>query len=762
MNRTIIVAIIPLILFWMGAAQSKVLLAPEPTTLNQAKAQALTPAPANAPLIQKREITLTQMGRPKGYQLTGIFTKANLNSGVRLDELILDAKFRMKIAYPPGLTYDASYIRIMVNGQLAGVHQLDETKAGVYHTVELPLVASLFSDFAEMEIEFLGSPAHLGELTCWSPSHPALRLDISPESALVLTTKPLAVVNDLALLPAPFFDPRDQRKLNLPVVLPEGDKSLNVLRAAGVMSSWFGAQASYRQASFEVVQDIPEDRHTVILSLGDRLPEFLDTASIKGPTLAISGNPNLPHIKRLWVIGRNEDELMQAVQGLVLEGQVLSGQTALIEEVKQAAPRKAYDAPRYVPTDRPVRFAELMDYPTQLEITAANPEALLNLRLPPDLFSWAGKNIDMSLKYRYTAPSDWNDSLLTVEINNNLLQSLRLPPRQEQSQSRFNLNLLGQSDMSNEEALQIPAFRVGGNNQLRFLFYFAEEGQRSCNGQPLMARGSVDPESVLDFSDLPHYIRMPDLASFANGGYPFSIYADMSQTAIVLPEEPNTQEIGSLLNLTGLLGQWTGLPATRITLARPGNEADLAGKDWISIGTVERSGWLQKYKMDMPMVLEETRRSLGQSEAARMMDEMWSLHREDLTPTEEGRALVQSTGSLGSIMSFESPITPKRAAVVVTGTDPLSLSRAMEALSDYGDIGQIRGSVTLLRGESIQSYRVGDSYIAGSLPWYMRIRIAFAEYPALIALTGVLAGVILAIVLFGWLSGRAARKNRDA
>lgn len=756
MNNKIKAVILSLILFGWGLAINKQCLAEPipavPATLNNVL----------QPQIQTREITLAQMGRPKGYQLTGIFTKANLNSGVRLDEIIVSARFRMKIAYPPGMTYDASYIRVMVNGQLAGVYQLDETKAGVYHTVDLPLVASLFTDFAEMQIEFMGSPAHLGELTCWSPSHPALRLDISPDSALVLQTKPLAVVDDLALLPAPFFDPRDQSKLNLPVVLPRGNRSQKLLKAAGVMSSWFGAQASYRQAAFEIMKDIPENRHTVILSLGDRLPDFLNGTEIKGPTLAISADPLLPHIKRLWIIGRNEDELLQAVDGLVLEGQVLSGQTALIEEVKQAPPRKAYDAPRYVPTDRPVRFTELMDYPTQLEVSAANPEALLNMRLPPDLFSWAGKNIDMSLKYRYTAPSDWNDSLLTVEINNNLLQSIRLPPRQEQSQNRFNLNLLGQSDMSNEEALQIPAFRVGGNNQLRFLFYFAEEGQRSCNGQPLMARGSVDPESILDFSDLPHYIRMPDLASFANGGYPFSIYADMSQTAIVLPQEPNDQEVSSLLNLMGLLGQWTGLPATRITLTTPDNSADLAEKDWISIGTVERSLWLQKYKMDMPMMLEETRRSMGQSEAARMMDNLWSMHKEDITPTEEGRALVQSTGALGAIMSFESPITPKRAGLVITGTDSNSLMRAMNALSDYGDISQIRGSVTLLRGESIQSYRVGESYIAGSLPWYMRIRIAFAEYPALIALTGVLAGVILAIVLFGWLSGRAARKNRDA
>lgn len=112
-------------------------------------------------------------------------------------------------------------------------------------------------------------------------------------------------------------------------------------------------------------------------------------------------------------------------------------------------------------------------------------------------------------------------------------------------------------------------------------------------------------------------------------------------------------------------------------------------------------------------------------------------------------------------MGFESPFASSKAGVVITGTDNGSFVRAMQALSDYGDIAKVRGSLTLLRGETIQSFRVGETYIAGSLPWHMRIRIAFAEYPALIAVSGILAGMLIAIGLFGWLSGRARRKSKE-
>lgn len=714
----------------------------------------------NQDLAETREVTLAQMGRPKGYQLNGVITTANLNSGVRLDELIVDAKMRLRIIYPPGMSYSASYIRVLVNGQLAGVHQLEKEKAGIYHTVDLPLQASLFSDFAEVQIQFLGSPGDLSTLVCWSPNHPSLRLDISPDSALILTTKPLAIVNDLALLPAPFFDPRDQRKLNLPLVLPD-NPSLTIMRASGILASWFGAQASYRQAQFEVIEDIPVDRHAVILSLGDQLPSYLSLKDIEGPTLAVDSNPDLPHIKRLYIIGKDETELMKAVMGLVLEVQALSGKSAIIEELKYPEPRKAYDAPRYVPTDRAVRFSELLDYSTQLEMSAESPEASLSLRLPPDLFSWAGKNVDMALRYRYTAPSDWNDSLLTVEINNNLLQSLRLPPRKEQNENRFNLNLLGQSSASSEEALKIPAFRVGGSNEIKFKFSFAEEGKRSCNGQSLQARGSIDPESTLDFSDLPHYIAMPNLAAFANGGYPFSIYADLGQTAVIVPENPSRIEYSQYLNLMGLFGQWTGIASTQATIIHPEELPAHSEKNWVAIGPVDKLSWLEPYQLDMPMMLEQTRRSLGQSEAAKWLDGFWNNNTENLTPPEQGRAFVRTSGALGAIMGFESPFSPSKAGVVITGTDKESFIRAMQALSDYGDIAKVRGSLTLLRGETIQSFRLGDTYIAGSLPWHMRIRIAFAEYPALIAVSGVLAGMLLAISLFGWLSGRARRKSKE-
>lgn len=703
---------------------------------------------------KQRTLTFSEMGQSRGVRLTGTNRLVDLNSGIRLDELVTRASLNLKVLYPQGMRHDQSFIRVYVNDQLSALSQLSASRAGISHNMTLELDPTLFSDFATIRIEYDGTY----DTECVDPGNPTLRVDIRPESTLTIVSTPLNLVNDLALLPAPFFDPRDNRKLKLPLVLPAKRSDTN-LKAAGILASWMGAQAFYRQAEFDLLDNASPTRHTIILTTGENMPQGMDKTQIEGPSLMIVGSQDNPSIKHLYVMGRTEDELLQAVYGLVIEGQVLSGQKALVKKVELGAPRKPYDAPRYVPTDRPVRFGELIDFPGQLEVSADKPRAALNLRLPPDLFSWAGRNIPMDLKYRYTAPSRWNDSLLNIEINNALIQSFRLAPRSEQVQNKINIDLLGQAELSSEESLQIPAFRVGGNNELAFGFGFMAEGGGACTRVSQVARGSIDPESTLDFSNLPHYTRMPNLTAFANGGYPFSIMADLSDTAIVLPTNPTALETRSFLNVMGLFGQWTGLPATRTTLIVSDKPEGIGSKNWLALGTSDRLGWLNEANMNLPMVLNNTERSMGLPPAFQWLKGLWQSDNE-LQPGSDTRALIQTAGSLGAIVGFESHLQAKKAGLVVTGTDQDSFERAVAALSSYSDVAKIKGSVSLIRGNDIQSYSLGSTYISGALPWWLRLRIAFSEYPALIAVGGALAGVVLAILAFGWLSSRANRRTK--
>ncbi len=76
--------------------------------------------------------------------------------------------------------------------------------------------------------------------------HSSLWADISPATTLTLTKLPVTLPDNLALLPAPFFDRRDNSRVTVPFVLP-ANADAATLQAAGVVSSWLGALASYRE-----------------------------------------------------------------------------------------------------------------------------------------------------------------------------------------------------------------------------------------------------------------------------------------------------------------------------------------------------------------------------------------------------------------------------------------------------------------------------------------------------------------------------------
>lgn len=282
----------------------------------------MMPTPAEKTRAQR----FSEMGLPNGARLTGVNRVVDLNSGIRLDELVTRARLDLDVLYPQGMRHEQSFIRVYVNNQLSAIQQLSANKAGLPHKVSFDLDPMLFSDFTTIRVEYDGTY----DAECIDPNNPTLRLDIRPESTLTIGYTPLNLVNDLALLPAPFFDPRDSRKLRLPLVLPQEQTDSSV-KAAGVLASWMGAQAFYRQAEFEVLDSASPTRHTIVLSKGKNLPQGMTETDIEGPTLMMVSSNETPWVKHLYIMGRNDEELLQAVYGLVIEGQVLSGQKALVK-----------------------------------------------------------------------------------------------------------------------------------------------------------------------------------------------------------------------------------------------------------------------------------------------------------------------------------------------------------------------------------------------------------------------------------------------
>ncbi|MBM2772355.1 cellulose biosynthesis cyclic di-GMP-binding regulatory protein BcsB [Burkholderia territorii] len=698
-------------------------------------------------------LPFASLGAFDPLHLRGADDARTINAGVRLDRVVTGARLRLTYAYSPSLVFPMSHLKVSMNGEVVATVPFDATRAGRTVTQDIPIDPRYFSDFNQIGLRLI---AHYTLDHCEDPSSSALWADVSPTSELILDESPVRLPNDLALLPAPFFDRRDNGLLRLPFVLPASPDSAT-LRSAGVLASWFGALADYRQARFPVAATLPADDQAVVVGTAATLPAGLALPSVNGPLLAVADNPAAPGRKLLIVTGRTAAEVDDAVAALVLGRAALSGPAATVAHVDLGAPRKPYDAPRWLPVNRPIAFRELVSDPRELEVRGTSPDAIrLNLRVPADLHSWNGSGVPITLRYRYTAPTVQDNSTLAVEINDQLVKSYRLgPAHAEDARGRMQLPLLSVPEGRVTSDVDIPAFRVGSGNQLQFRFTLDSQKTGLCSSTATEPqRAAIDPDSTIDFSHFVHYAQLPNLAFFANSGFPFTRFADLSQTAVVMPERPSPQELEAYLTMLGHMGQWTGFPALRVQIARPGDVAALAGKDLLVIDGSPASPLLSRWRTALPLSIDR-QAGAGATRVAFSVKERWR----NGVGMADGGAHIEQTGSLAALAGFELPGSHGRSVVALTATDQARLADLLDVFEKPGLVSQLQGDLALVRPGQVDSLRVGEPYVVGFVPWYARVWTHAARHPVVLGVVGVVAGLLLALGVFSVLQRIAARRR---
>jgi cellulose synthase operon protein B len=722
--------------------------------------EAASPAPVGQP--RTRTFTLRQMGVYGPMPLRGLDPTGTMSVDVRTDEVVTSAKLKLVYTYSPSLIYPLSHLKVFVNGEVVATIPLVKETAGQLVTSEIDLDPRLFTDYNRISVQMI---AHYTLDHCEDAYHTSLWTDVSPETSLTLNTVGIVLPDSLALLPVPFFDRHDNRLVRVPFVLA-ANAGVPTLRAAGIVSSWLGALASYRGSRFPVTRTAPPDANAIALVLPDQVPEGLKLPEIKGPTISVMANPAAdPQSGRklLVLAGRTPEELEKAAYALVLGQAGMAGSSVMVDSVDLGPARKPYDAPNWVPTDRPVLFRELVTDPQQLQVSGYNPPAIrVNLRVPADLFAWARGNVPLDIRYRYTAPSAWNDSVLNVSINDQLVRSQRLRPVTRASdEARINVPLLSGSDTRAATNLEIPAFRVGSDNQFQFQFHIDSQKTGLCTSTAAdVARAAVDPDSVIDFSGFVHYTALPNLAFFANSGFPFTRMADLSDTAIVIPDAPDTKDEETVLTMLGHMGQWTGLPALRVTLTPASQVDSVRDRDLLVIGSGSGAQLLAKWGKDLPLLIERGKTEVTTRDQ-RSGWPAWLGGTEDQDPPPAGRSIVTLGGPMAALIGFESPLKSGRSVVAISSTSSAQLGDVLDAFQDGGKISQMHGDLTLVREGQVEGLRVGERYFVGDLPWYARAWVHISRYPSLMALAGILAGLIVALTVFWALGRMATRRTGD-
>lgn len=706
--------------------------------------------PAQAAVLQTAETLPSSRTVERSLRELGLFQTAHLRGadggahggvyvpfGVRLDEVVTGARLTLRYSYSPALLPEVSHLWVKLNGETVATLSLPREGAGREQSTTLELDPRKFTDYNQLQIELIGHYT----LECEDPQHSSLWATVSPDSGLKLQVQALALANDLALLPAPFFDRRDASRLELPMIWA-GTPDITTLEAAGIVASWFGALADYRSARFPVLGDVLPTRHSVVFAPNDRWPKGLPLKPVEHPTVSVLSHPQRPAIKLLVLQGRDAAQLKTAALALAMGRVVLSGTQASVTNLAEAPRRSAYDAPNWLPSHRPVRFGELVQDVRELEsVGHAPPPIRVNLRVPPDLFTWQQPGVPMDLRYRYTAPPQRDNSRLLVSINDEFVHAFPLKPDEQTAGTRrVLLPLLDEGGFGLRDDLIIPAFKVGADNQLQFRFAFDYHKSGQCQSSANDAlRSNIDPDSTIDLSAFPHYATMPNLALFANAGFPFTRYADLAETLVVVPKQSSAAQTETALFLLGRLGRHTGTAGVKARWIfsndlMPDVDADLLVVD----GRLGRD-LLGEWREHLPVMLNEITREFQPIPSAPWyVPRAWSRPRTD---TDLGHLDVRTQGPMAALLGFESPLRAERSVVALTATAPEVLTEMVAALEDGGRVRRMRGDTVLLQAQDLTSLQGGRQYHVGTLPWLTTIWLFLSHYPLMLVVFAIVAGL---------------------
>ncbi len=708
--------------------------------------------------LRSYSFTFNQLGVLNPFQLRGVDPIYSIPFSIPADEVVTAIKLKLDFSYSPSLLSQLSHLKVMLNEEVAQTIALPKEQAGSSMIREVSIDPRLVTDFNRLSLQFIGHYT----LDCEDPFHSSLWLNVSNLSSLQFTVTPLSVVNDLALLPVPFFDRRDGRRLERPFVFG-ANPSTATLEAAGIVASWFGDMASYRGAWFPAhLNKLPNDNVVVFATADDKPDGILTLPTINGPTIRVAPHPVDERYKILYVMGRDAAELRQAATALGLGRIALAGQTVSIDKLDDLKKRKPYDAPRWIPSDRPVKFGEIATI-EELNVRGLSPDLVrLNLTTPPDLFAWRSAGAPFDLKFRYTPRPKQDKSNLNVLVNQNYITSFPLlaypgSAVPDSSLSQW-LAKVGPAEMLPvQESFHLPVNQLRARSQLQFHFSFDYPKEGACRDVVLdNVRAAIDPDSELDISKFPHYLKMPNLSAFANTGFPFTRMADLSETVVVMPDNYSAGDIGTYLTLMGRMGESTGLAAYGVSVARPGDVERHADKDILMVGGPGNQPLLRDWAKHMPFSADGDSRMFSLSDWGHKLIPWYDAPQRNDRPVANLTAKTLAKDAV--LFGFESPLKSGRSVVALTTDRTSGQAEVLNALMDADVVAKIQGGVSVVRGKDVEAYETNPSYFVGSLPPLMAVRWALANQSWVAALLVVLIAILLAGILYTILRRQAIRR----
>ncbi|MCJ2184865.1 UDP-forming cellulose synthase catalytic subunit [Novosphingobium sp. 1949] len=707
------------------------------------------PASAGESAGNSLRLTFKDLRVTSPIRLLGTQGEMGIPFGMRQDRVVTKATLTLQMAWSPAMLDDLSQLVVMLNGEI--VQTLPLTRANAKgQELQIPVNPALFlPGDNQLNLRLIGHYAR----DCEDPFHSSLWANVSnTRSWLDVSYAALPYTPDLARLPLPFYDKGENLPLAMPFVFASQPHK-GELEAAAASASWLGSLASYRGFAFKpVVGALPRGNAIVFLKSGQAIPG-LALGAPTGPSAAVVRNPVDPAGTLLVLMGRNDGELRLAASAVALGKGVFGGARMSFDGVRIPVWSR-YSALRWVSTTRPVKLGDIME-PYEMQGMGIRPGPLsVRFRVAPDLFFWPRQGGRLNLGYRYPV-AKWMDrraSRLDVSINGQYLKTLGLG-------GDWWDGLFGHASAKSHDSkasVVLPRYNLFGQNQLALDYNMIIADKKKCTGTlPDNVRTSIDPDSTIDLTSAYHAIMMPDLATFASAGFPFTVSPDLSQTTVIISPTPSLASVEAFLDLMGRFGDSTGVPVTAVTVTSSVDPDALENQDVLVVGSSALAGDEDLFGRS-PLRYENGHLTVSERSALQNLGALFGgTERDDPMAAEP---LVYNARGFSGIVSFRSPFSSDRTVVAVLADGGSALPDLVDGMTDAKINAQIQGDLSVTKGDGMASFALGERYWVGSLPIWMKIAYWVSQRPMLLGLFALVLAVVLAGPAYLYFRGHAQRR----
>jgi cellulose synthase (UDP-forming) len=230
--------------------------------------------------------------------------------------------------------------------------------------------------------------------------------------------------------------------------------------------------------------------------------------------------------------------------------------------------------------------------------------------------------------------------------------------------------------------------------------------------------------------------------------------ADLSDTAVVIPDQLTSQDIEAYLELMGMMGDSTGFPSVHATVVTANGVDQVADKDLLVIGSISHQPLIARWVQNGKLRVEGGHLRVGMTSA---LDRVYTVL-DPNTQAERERVdqlLVSQGDNLAAMIGLESPVRSGRSAVIITGSSPDKLLTVIRTFRNRDLNPLIQGDLMIASSGRVTSFRIGDEYSVGSLPALTRLRWWLGNSPLVLILFTLIGVLIIALVAY-WLLRRLA------